>query len=129
MEDKKYSKIYLVELSTPWVGTDNRYIEFDMNDYAFEEEAISYNESFGYDLDTYIMENGYAEDYLIENGIEIPDDFDREDILDLAIENDFEMEDYEEDYRLDCCECCCYNEITYEEAMRLIEEEGLENPF
>ena len=86
----------IVTLSTPYVGTDDvRYLYTDMSDAEIEEylreEAISHNESFGYE---------FAE-WMEENAPDTPED---------------EWPDYWDDYVLCVCECCGWAETTLEEC-------------
>ena len=85
----------IVQLSTPYVGTDDvRYLYTDMSDAEIEEylreEAISHNEAFGYEFS----------DWMEENAPDTPED---------------EWTDYWDDYVLCVCECCGWSEVELED--------------
>ena len=86
----------IVTLSTPYVGTDDtRYLYTDASDAEIweylREEAISHNESFGYEFS----------EWMEENAPDTPED---------------EWSDYWDDYVLCVCECCGWTETTLEEC-------------
>ena len=92
----RHIKIFL---STPYVGTDAyRYLHTDMSDSALweflEEEAVSYNESFGYEFN----------DWMDENATDTPED---------------EWPDYWDDYVCSVTECCAWEEMDAEEIAEI----------
>ena len=88
-------------LSTNYVGTDDyRYLHTDMSDAELweymREEALSHNESFGC---------GFAE-WMQENVPDTPED---------------EWDEYWDDYVVDICECCGWEELDAEEVAEIDE--------